>query len=395
MTGQLRTTMQTRADDLGPLDLDLDAIVRGGNRRLRRRRTVLAGGVAGTLAVVAGAAALTFGGHSGSRAIQPADSAAKPLSYAVGSVIHSGDTTIDVGEKVVSFVQTHWGFVFSTSDHRLHQVRDGQVGPITTFDGHPSQLAGSTPLVTGDDGLLTAWWDGERIQTWPGYRSGDGMVDAFDKTNSFNAASSWPSSDPPRIQAVSDGHLWFWDGQDPWIAEVRPMTSTAGWKDTNPPGSGTVVDAAGERVLVNLGGGMAVTRANLRPLDRAGIATWQPGGDLANLDVQVPDVSSGDLAPDGKHWFTQDADQFAVFDSTTGERQDVAFKKLGFDFAAPYQWLGNDTIAALALPKAATGLQPISLLTCHVSTNDCVVTARDIGDATDVALPIGQSLQNQ
>jgi hypothetical protein len=394
MTGQLRTTLHTRADELGPLDLDLDAIVRGGNRRLRRRRTALAAGGA-ALALVAAGTAFGLHGRGATAEPAPADQDAKPLTYAVGSVIHTGDGTIDVGEKVVSFVQTHWGFVFSTSDHRLHQVRDGQVEPITTFDGHLSQLAGSTPLVTGDDGMLTAWWDGERIQTWPGYRSGDGMVDAFDKTNSFNAASSWPSSDPPRIQAVSDGHLWFWDGQDPWIAEVRPMTSTAGWKDTNPPGSGTVVDAAGERVLVNLGGGMAVTRANLRPLDRAGIATWQPGGDLANLDVQVPNVSSGDLSPDGSHWFTQDADQFAVFDSATGERQDPAYKDLGFEFAAPYQWLGNDTIAALALPKATSDPQPISLLTCHVSTNDCVVTARDIGDAADVALPIGQSLQNQ
>jgi hypothetical protein len=106
-------------------------------------------------------------------------------------------------------------------------------------------------------------------------------------------------------------------------------------------------------------------------------------------------VSSGDLSPDGSHWFTRDSDQFAVFDSTTGGRQDVAFKGLGFEFAAPYQWLGNDTIVALALPKATTGPQPITLLTCHVSTNDCVVTARDIGDAADVALPIGLSLQQQ
>jgi hypothetical protein len=140
---------------------------------------------------------------------------------------------------------------------------------------------------------------------------------------------------------------------------------------------------------------MAVTRANLRPVSVADQAQWTPGGDLAGLDVQVPDVATGDLAPDGKHWFTDDSDQFAVFDSATGERQDPAFKDLGFEFAAPYQWLGDDTIAALALPKATNDPQPISLLTCHVSTNDCVVTARDIGDAADVALPIGQSLQNQ
>lgn len=394
MTGQLRTTLHTRADALGQPDLDLDAIVRDGNRRLRRRRTALAGGAAALALVAAGTA---FGLHDRSTTAEPtpASENAKPLIYAVGSVIHTGDGTIDVGTKVVSFVSTHWGFVFSTPDQRLHYYRDGQVEPITTFDGHPSQLASaSTPLVTGDDGMLTAWWDGERIQTWPGFRSGE-VVDAFDKTNSFNAATSWPNDDPPRIQAVSDGHLWFWDGQDPWIAEVRPLPTTAGWKDTNPPGSGTVVDAAADRVLVREGDGMAVTTANLRPLSVGAQGGWTPGGDLAGVTAQVKDVYSGDLAPDGAHWFTQDSDQFAVFDSATGKRQDPRYQDLGFAFAAPYQWLDDDTMAVLALPKATSGSQPISLLTCHVSTNDCTVTARDIGDNTDVAIPVGESLRDQ
>jgi len=214
MTGQLRTTLHTRADELTPWEPDIEAIVGNGERRVRRRRVAIAGGVAGVLAVVGGVSALATRDHT--TRLQPADDHAKPLTYAMGSIIHSGDTAVDVGERVVTLVLTHWGFVFSTPDHQLHQVRDGEVEPITTFDGHPSHLADRSPrLVASDDGWVTAWWDGERIQSWPGYRPSDsGRLDALDKTNSFNARTSWPSQDPPRIEAVSDGHLWFWDGHD-------------------------------------------------------------------------------------------------------------------------------------------------------------------------------------
>jgi len=388
MTGQLRSTLEDRAADLEPWEVDLTSVVHAGDRRLRRRRTAIVGG-ATALALALGLGSLAYARRSTSDAPPTADQDAKPLEYAVGSVIHTGDDTIDAGARVVSFVPTHWGFVFSTADHRLHQVRNGEVEPVTTFDGHPSRLAdASTPLVTGDDGLLTAWWDGKRIQSWPGYRDGDGMVDAFDKTNSFNAARSWPSADPPRIQAVSDGHLWFWDGQDSWIVEVRPMTTTAGWKDTNPPGSGTVVDATGDRVLVRVAGGMAVTKANLLPWPVAKQDGWNSGGDLAGLNVQVPGPAGGDLAPDGKHWFARGADELTVFDSESGSREDL--DDPGFAFAEAYQWRDADTIAAYGLRTA--GGRMVSLLTCRVSTGTCTVTASDIGEIGNVALPDGRQL---
>ena len=102
MTGQLRTTLHTRADDLAAWDVDLDAIVRDGGRRVRRRRTALAGGLAGVLVVAGGIAA--FAEHTHRTTPQPADDNAKPLTYAVGSVIHSGSTQVDVGVKVESLV---------------------------------------------------------------------------------------------------------------------------------------------------------------------------------------------------------------------------------------------------------------------------------------------------
>jgi hypothetical protein len=143
-------------------------------------------------------------------------------------------------------------------------------------------------------------------------------------------------------------------------------------------GRQAVQDAGGGRLLVRAGdgenapGGLAVVPTSANPSTDSPLS-------------EVPGVASGDLAPDGKHWFTQDADRFAVFDSQTGDREDPTHP--GFVFAAPYQWLDSDTIAAVALrtPESDT----ISLLTCHVSTNDCAVTAEDVGTYQDVAVPFG------
>ncbi|WP_151082465.1 hypothetical protein [Nocardioides cynanchi] len=389
MTGQLRTTMHTRADALDRLDLDLDAIVRDGNRRLRRRRTALVAGGAALALVTAGTA---FGLHGRGTTAEPmpADQPTKALTYAVGSVIHTGDGTIDVGRKVESMVQTARGFVFSDPDLNVYEETNGDVQQI----GHLAHAR--SRLLAGDDGLVATWYDGHLIHLWPA-ASAEGNRNTIDpRSTAPNGVNpSQPGQPDPYVEALSDGHLWLWDGQGTKVVEVRPTPSTAFWPDQGLSEPGTVQDAAGDRILVRVGNGLAVVKANLRPLDAAGLAGWAAGTDLTGVAAQVPDVSSGDLAPDGAHWFTQDADQFAVFASATGKRQDVAFKDLGFQFAAPYQWLDSDTIAALALPKATNDPQPISLLTCHVSTNDCVVTARDIGDNTQVAVPVGESLRQQ
>ena len=66
MTGQLRSTLQSRGDRLGAWEPDLDAVVASGDRRVRRRRIGLAG--AGLAAVVAAvtAVALAGAGHDAS-----------------------------------------------------------------------------------------------------------------------------------------------------------------------------------------------------------------------------------------------------------------------------------------------------------------------------------------
>ena len=309
-----------------------------------------------------------FAGHGHRTGPPPADQNATPLTYAVGSVIHTGDRTFDVGNKVVSLVPTHWGFVFSTPT-------DGSTGSTTAryvrspaFNGHPSHLS---DVSSGWSSATTDWspHGGTANASRPGPATGATWWTPSTRRDSFNAESSWPTHEPPRIQAVSDGHLWFWDGQHSSIAEVRPMTTTAGWKDSNPPGSGTVVDAAGDKVLVHVADGMAVTKANLLPSLIGKQDGWKPGGDLAGVTAQVKHVDSGDLAPDGRHWFTDDHDQFAVFDSATGKRQNLHRPRLRLRCAVPVARRRHDRRGGLGPTSPVT--PSISLLTCHVSTNAC------------------------
>lgn len=375
MTGQLRSTLHTRADGLDTWDVDLDTIVRAGTRRVRRRRAALAGGVA--VMVVGAVTALAVRGSTSGP--QPADPHAMPLTYAVGTAIHSGDGSIDVRHQVSSFVRTDWGYVFSTPDDRVFSEKDGDVHEV----GH---LAPQAELIASDDGLVTAWWDGERIQTWPGYRpAASGEADAFDRTDSFSSDAAWSNDDPPGVEALSDGHMWLWDGRKTWIAEVRPTPSSATWPDRPLDGSDKVQDAAGGTVLVRIGDGMAVVKANLRPLDADLLSAWQPGTDLSGVRPQVPDVATGDLSPDGDHWFTADGndrDEFEVFDSDTGQAQAPTYPG---GQVTPYAWLGDDTIAAWTVPTDDPN-GPVTLLTCQVSTNTCTVAASDIGTFGEIAI---------
>lgn len=374
MTGQLRTTLHTRADDLAAWDVDLDAIVRDGGRRVRRRRTALAGGLAGVLVVAGGIAA--FAEHTHRTTPQPADDNAKPLTYAVGSVIHSGSTQVDVGVKVESLVAAKDGLFYSGPDRTVYVWRHGHAQALGHLDDS------STRLFVSDDGVNVVWWDGKEIVAWPGLRR---PVETFQGPQ----PRYWNSLHV--VQAISDERMWFWDGHRTWTANVLPSPSSAVWPDKAFTSAASVQDAAGDRVLVRIGDGLAVARDNLYPLDVHQLSGWRPGSDLSTATGRVRGVSSGDLAPDGKHWFSEDRGQFTVYDSATGAARAFTHPG-GYPSATPYEWLGNDTIAAVALYPPVDGwiLQPVNFLICHVSTGTCAVAEKDAGTEGNLVLSDGK-----
>lgn len=362
MTGQLRTTLHDRAADLETWEVDLATVVRDGDRRLRRRRTALVGGGAAlALAVALGSLAYS---HRPTGKAGPAGQDATPLDYAVGSVIHTGDSTIDVGVPIRSMVVLDDGFVYTGPDQTVYFWQDGDARAL----GHVADA--STRLVASDDGTNVLWSDSQNIiDWWPGY---------LGRLYTIRGDT---------VEAVSAGHLWWSEGHQTKVVELPPLTTHATWPDDGLGHDAIVKDAAGDRILVEVGGGLAVVKANLLPPPhQPGWAGWEPGTDLTGVTPQVTGVSTGDLAPDGEHWFTHDGGRFSVYDSTSGHGQEPTHD--GFVGVTPYQWLGNDTIAAIGSRSSAPD-GPVSLLTCRVSTNDCSVAAADVAGADQVVVPDG------
>ena len=100
MTDLLKDTLTTQAADAEPPELDLDAIIAQGNRRLRHRRarTFLATAVVAPAVVAAGLTAVRLTGHDAQQANQPQLSFTERRStYALNGVIHFGDATIATG----------------------------------------------------------------------------------------------------------------------------------------------------------------------------------------------------------------------------------------------------------------------------------------------------------
>lgn len=370
MTGQLRTSLHEHADALHALDLDLDTIVRDGDRRLRRRRLAVVGGVAVALVAAAGITALAWDRPSST--VAPADDGTtRPLSYAVGSVIHSGTDTIDVGVRVDSFVPTADGFVISDPQGQVYAERDGELQKI-------GQLASRrTRLVADDSGDHVAWWDGAHFQLWSASRPAGATV--TDSIDAMTGAGATPS-----VRAVTGNAIWLGDARGTVVGKMGPG-GTALTPVGSLPDPESVQDAAAGRLLVRVDEPGGTSGMAVRDLTEMGSLDHGP---------VVTDVYSGDLAPDGRHWLTDSGDVARVYDSVTGAGSDLPHP--GFQFAAPYTWLDDDTLAMLALSKATNDpAQPISLLTCHVSTDQCTVAARDIGTAGQIALPVGLSLAAQ
>jgi hypothetical protein len=164
----LKDLMHERAAAEAPPDLDLDAIVRAGDRRVWRHRVVT--GVAA--AAVVGAAAVaaptvldqvrddSAPATDQTTAPEPTEVAfsggfeTRRTTYAVGSTIHYGDETIDVSPHVVAaFVQTDDGFVVASTDGTIILANGRSIGPIGSTVLRPGYAA----LVADEGGSLVSW----------------------------------------------------------------------------------------------------------------------------------------------------------------------------------------------------------------------------------------------
>lgn len=363
MTGLLTSVLHERADAAPGPDLDLDAIIRDGDRRVRRQRVttgLVAAGVAGVLA--AGGLALT--GLTGSQddlvAGSP-DFADREPAYALGSRVHLGARTFDVGRPVASLVQTDVGLVFTTRN-----------GDVRVYDGATSDVVGRAEgnrLRADDSGSLVSWV--ERAEDGhPQYVVFDaaGQEEVARVDDQAAGASIEPGDWGAQVFAVDDGSVYWRHGPDLVRYDVEADRESVVHTTTppaDPPTAGDpvvtgIADVAYGTVAYTVEGGQ----------DRWGIAVGQRP-DPEGTVLAEPDSARGVLSPDARLLAVEQADSIAVLETDAGA--DVTPTVEGYAYVVAYGWAGHDTAAVVALRDYTDTRATGDVLGCDVSDDACTV----------------------
>ncbi|KRE96068.1 hypothetical protein ASG76_03195 [Nocardioides sp. Soil774] len=337
MTGLLTDLMRERADHLDAPYLDLTAITRTGERRVRRRRTALVGGAATAAALtVLVLPALGGEGPAPARDLAADGTTAvpSPLAWISGSTLHRvGRPDTDLGVDVRAWVWVGDDIAFTDAERR-----------VRLWSGDALDVVGRSAAVPQDkqelfsDGTLVAWL------------GADGAWQALDTTTGeLTSDGAGPyRSDPTRSQVTAiDGSVVY--GLD--ARGVVAWDTTAGRVD--------VVDRDAARVVIDAEGGVLLRATG------DGDARVEGGG--RNLAVTVD--SFANLSADGAHVVAESDDVGVLLDTTTGERLTL---DTGFGWSLPFQWVDDDTVAVLAFTGARTdAVDHPFLVACTVADGAC------------------------
>lgn len=337
MTGLLKDTFTEEAEAIGDPNLDLDAIVATGNRRIKRRRagSVLTA-VAASVAVVGGGlvASQHFGTDGNAPVATGGPLTERRATWASGKQIHFGTDVIRLPVAVASFVQTNADFVFTSADGSVYRVSD--IGSATKI-GKGSK---SRQLAADAEHGIVGWVDATRpVPEFVVYDLEAGREIA--RTAAGNKRSS-PKAESPRVAAIDDGIAYFAasDGLRRWnlatgVGElIRPKAEP----------SFLLAAEAGQLVWEN------------KPADDLGVGT----------DVNAPDPTHfegwhANLSPQARYLLTDKADQAGVVDLRSGKSAPVTIP--GYVLIAPTQWKDDHTFYAVGFRDDTS---PLDLLTCSI-----------------------------
>ncbi|MGH3330391.1 MAG: hypothetical protein ACRDPJ_03700 [Nocardioidaceae bacterium] len=386
MTGLLKSVMREHADSATPPLPDLDAIVTAGDRRTRRTRMAAGVGVAAVVAAaVAVPGALSLDRATDAPVASTQDAArgayAERLpTYSLGSVIHYGDTTVDVHDQVASFVQTDDGFVYATKNGEVHFA-----------DGRTTEKIGRTStdglyLKADDTGSTVAWVefpDGEAPEfvVYDTARRAEVL-----RTSQGNTAgmTSFRDTDAAYIFGV-DGDDVYWRSGDGLVRyDLQTGESEVLSADANPF---DVADIANGHIAHQIEG---VDGEDL-PL--------RVSTDLEHPGKPLPSGWDGFLSPDATYIAVDKADEMAVYDVATHE--DVSPSTEGYAFAAAYTWLDDRTVMMIGMERPDKS-ETIDVLRCPVPSGACEVVADDVATYEDdsavsdlglLSLPVGEEIR--
>lgn len=372
MTGTLKDLLTERADTETTPHIDVDAIVRAGDSRIRRRRVAAGAGAAVVAAAVALAVPTVVDSSAPdrTRSVQPAaaEFGERRVTYAVGSTIHYGDRVIDVSpHKVETLVQTDDGFVFTERSGEIFFTNGAADAEQIGFSGQPY----GRQLAADDSGSYVGWVDTRpRLAEFVVYdtssrselvRTSEGNTPTDEQVGEFEL---------PMIQAV-DGDNAYWHSSDGITAwDLRTNTATV------------IAPRANYEWLQDVAAGqLARMTANTQ-------------GTVVNADpaatAPVFDGSFADLSPAAKYIYTDVDDEAKVFDVQTAEEQTPSHA--GYPFILLSQWLDDDRFVVVAIKAGNNESDPLDLLTCSISSAKCTVAATEIGRVDELALPIGETL---
>lgn len=349
MTGLLHALLDDRAEDVGAPDLDLHAIMRNGERRVRRRRTAWASGVAATAvaAAVTGWAVLPGGAGGDSDLVADGtDRSPVALSWVTGSTLHRvGEADLDLGDDVQAWVWAGRSVAYVDDQGAVHLVSpDGSresLGKVVRPDHDDAWLvsdADSVSWVDVDDGYTV-------VDT-----ATDDRHSLADVRASARQGARVTALDAGVVYGVDDRGVFSWDTASGEVA---------------------VLDENRSRVVLDAEAG---TTVQLRR-DRTG----RVEGPGRNVELTVDSVAN--LAPDGALVMAESNDEGLVLDTATGERIQLS---TGHDWALPYQWLDDETVAVLAFDGIDGDPEDMStfLQTCRTATGAC--------DGAGVLVPMRQ-----
>ena len=359
MTGILKDVMTERAEAVDAPHVDVVAITRAGERRVRRRRTAIVGGVAAATLVVGlvGNVLLPGDGPRGSEgqvAVDGSDGSPQPLSWATGSTVHrAGMTDIDLGIEIRSWLWVGADIAFTDDQRRVRLWTGDALDVIGTTAPH--EYGDTDPEIVADD-LRLGWLDREDGFVVHDTRSGKREVLALEPTEGADVLPHLTALDGRTAYGVDGRGVFAWDLG---TGDVEVL-------DNDP---GHVVIDAENGVLLRKQSGTGVVVRDGRQVTFA-------------LD------SFANLSPDGAVVTAESNDVGILVDTATGERIQY---DTGRDWSMPFQWLDDDTVAVLAMdPVEGEGEDALGMVltTCDVSTGTCDQDGQAV-DATRMELPLG------
>ncbi|UPK73910.1 hypothetical protein MU582_15910 [Nocardioidaceae bacterium SCSIO 66511] len=366
MTELLSDTLRERADDVGRPMVDFEAVMKTGDRRRKRRGALVVAGAAAICAIVGVGAVQIAGTSEGANPPEYSHQdafAERKVTYAAGSTIHYGDTTIDVGKDIEAFVQTDDGFVFTDSEGTAYFADGSAVGTLDHGVGK---------LRADEAGSYVAW-------TADSSGTEDAVV--FDTSSGAEVARvplDARRADDARVAAVDGSDVYVTDGRQ--LKQIDATSGEVARLRGGIPETYHIGDVEDGLILRQLDAGYDLDRTVPRGtvISRDPMATRPRTVEFAHsLSPGATYVAGG---PATEH----------VYDTRTVERID--FDAQGYDDLLVSRWLDDDTVAMMGLRENAgpSGDLQISLLRCEVPSGKCELAADALPG--DVKVPIGEDV---